>query len=58
MTFLSDLSHLFDLCRQRMVNFSDEDAIYETVEFYELFSSIFSKLWIASNLSMFFKKFH
>lgn len=40
MTFLSDLSHLFDLCRQRMVNFSDEDAIYETVEFYELFSSL------------------
>ena len=40
MIFLNDLSHLFDLCRQRMVNFSDEDAIYETVEFYELFSSL------------------
>lgn len=38
--FLNDLSHLFDLCRQRMVNFSDEDGIYETIEFYELFSSL------------------
>ena len=29
--FLNDLAHLFDLCRQRMVNFSDEEAIYETI---------------------------
>ena len=40
LSFLNDLSHLFDLCRQRMVNFSDEDGIYETIEFYELFSSL------------------
>ena len=38
--FLNDLAHLFDLCRQRMVNFSDEEAIYETIEFYELFSQL------------------
>ena len=38
--FLNDLSHLFDLCRQRMVNFSDEEGIYQTIEFYDLFSNL------------------
>ena len=39
-SFVNDLSHLFDLCRQRMVNFSDETKVFETIEFYELFSDI------------------
>lgn len=40
MSFLNDLAHLFDLCRQRMVNFSDEEGIYQTIEFYDLFSQL------------------
>lgn len=38
--YYENIGYLFDLCRQRMINVSDEDAVIDTIDFYELFSNI------------------
>lgn len=43
---LSDTIHLYDLCRQRLVDLNDEDEIMDTIEFYDLYSD-----YIPENLS-------
>lgn len=35
---INDTATLFDLCRQRMVNMNNEEAIENVIDFYELFS--------------------
>lgn len=41
LTMIYDIATLYDLCRQRLVNLSDEQDIQNTIDFYELFTDVF-----------------
>ena len=38
--YYENIGHLFDLCRQRMVNVNDRDDVLDTIDFYELFNNL------------------
>ena len=37
MKVLEDTVHLYDLCRQRLVNMEDIDEISDVIDFYDLY---------------------